>query len=438
MTREQTALLNHLKKDNKQARANGKAYLTDTKPLEAFCEKIPKDNAKEFLARYPALKAEMNADFEQLCWLLYFRCVSNTMQVNIDKKNPSRDFIDVPDTPQNKEFWALLTDILSNLNRMNGAFVEMSQNRVINSFPKTLSIGYQPEIGYENTATSIVTGKQRHQDIKYTLTNYWLNDNKTDALTPTVSALKLFRYFLLTFSSNHSQLADIPLREYASIIKDKAPEEISASALKDLKEQVVRDLDFLKNIYYDCQEMENRKWVHSGSISWNGGTALVKQGHIYWNWNTDFIPELERYAPAICNKAIFTAKLNTDEFFFYDLIDTNYRLNEDKPDQLNKIKIRRFLDVCVRIPKYENVKNREYKKQIIAPFHRIIDELKNIEIAIYNEDGVPRTTPDEWLNYEEFENGYVVVDYSDYPVNTVRIEHKRARAEKKRKKQREQ
>lgn len=433
MTREQTQILNLLKKDNKQARSNGKAYLSDIKPLEDFCEKIPKESAKEFISHYPALKTEMSADFEQLCWLLYFRCVSNTMQVSIDKKNPQKDVIDVPDTPQNKEFWALLTAILGRLNRLGSSFVEIPSNRAINSFSKSFAIGYQPNT-YDNTATSIVTNKEKKYNIKYVLTNYYLNDNYTDALTPTISALKLLYCLLMAFNTNRSQSMDIPLREYASLVKGKPAEEISASALKDLKAQVVRDLDFLKNTTFDYQEKVGGKWQHCGHIGWNGGTALVKHGRILWNWNTDFIPELERLAPAIYNKSIFTARLNSDEFFFYDLIDKNYRLNEDKPSRLNKIKVKRFLDACVRIPKYKDVKNYDYKKQIIAPFHRIIDELKNIETTVYNENGDPRPTPDDWISYEEFEGGYVLVDYSDYPVNTARIESKRAHNEKKKEK----
>lgn len=436
MTREQTQILNLLKKDNKQARGTGKAYLTDTEPLEAFCAKIPKEGATAFLEKYDYYKTELNGNFEQLCFFLYHSCISVSVPIEVhrDDDNPNDDYIYFEDTQLTRELGELLEEISQSLNRLGGKYVDIPQNRAINNLAKTLSIGYQPElINIDNTATSIVRGKTRKEDVRYVIHNYWLNPEQTEAITPSISSLKLFYFLLLVFGSSHKQNIRIPLIDYACLIKDKPPEKISKSMLKEVREQVVKDLFFLRFVVADYQEKINGKWTDCGTDGWNGGTAKVAKGCICWNWNTNFIPELERLAPAIYNKNIFTARLNSDEFFFYDLIDKNYRMNEDKPDRLNTIKIATFLESCTHIPKPDTIKNSLYKLQIMTPFHRTIDNLKDVELTPYNADGEARPTADDWLSFDEFINGYVFIDYSDYPVHPKRISYKRIKAEENRK-----
>lgn len=242
-------------------------------------------------------------------------------------------------------------------------------------------------------------------------------------------AWKLFDCFMLVFTKDKNPSIRLPLKDYMAMrgLKD----------LKSARKQVLESMDALSKISYEAKEKINGRWVHSGKISLFGGTQIIKNGVIQFNFNTDFYGQLLNYRVMDYPPGVLKTNDNKypNAFYFHRFIVENYTMNEGK-ERVSFINVKILMSKSPKMPSYEEVmsSNRNVKDRIIRPFIKDLDSLDNVYYDIVAEDKKTIIDNVEELTYSQFIKCYVKIDYTDYPRNIKRLERKRKHQEATRKK----
>lgn len=185
----------------------------------------------------------------------------------------------------------------------------------------------------------------------------------------------------------------------------------------------------LRKLSYEAVEVIRRKNVPSGHISLYGGTALIENGIIKWNFNQDFERDLEKRSYLMdINKKCFTFDdhKNPNSYNIARFIDLNYRVNEGTK-RVNKISINAMIDNCPDLKsQYQSIQPRRYKEKIMTPFLRdLYHACQAMDYFFDIVDSAERLVDDPYsLSFREFERCYLVIDYSEHPQNKERIARK--------------
>lgn len=299
---------------------------------------------------------------------------------------------------------------------INGPFVQMVQTRVTNSLVLLNTQEAKKQIGLDGTATIKLA-----DDLTVTIAGI---DGKERKVTTT--DLMLLDAILITYTTQRNpNRVILPLQEYAALR--------GVTDMKSLRKQVLKGLAFWKTFGYNTVEIIDGKKAPSGTIGICGGTALIKQGNIIFNFNPDFRSALEVLAPLDYAKETLSLDPKTSQYYFSRFIDAYYRINEGRP-QANKISVLALMEKSPNIPSYEEVaaSNRAYTARIITPFIADLDALDRITYDIVDVKGNIVEKPEE-MSIHDFLNAYVQIDYWDYPTHEERVQKKQLRAASKKK-----
>lgn len=230
-------------------------------------------------------------------------------------------------------------------------------------------------------------------------------------------ALMLFLYLLHKAHNKGTASLSIPLREYAEVKKRST----SKQAIQKLKAEVAEQLEELAPLGYDAFAKVAGKAKSTGHILLNGGTHTVENGEIRWNFNQDLFNQLMIYAPTDTPLELFAADPRTSTFYFGMYIAQNRRLNEDKPGR-DKIYMRTLVEKSPNLPTYAEVMkgNRNIADRIIKKAFADLDALETLYYDFYTAAGELVQSPDT-VDYQTFINGFILVDYSDYPAHPDRV-----------------
>lgn len=241
-------------------------------------------------------------------------------------------------------------------------------------------------------------------------------------------ALMLVLYLLYKARSTGEASLSIPLREYAEV----RGRSTSKQAIQKLKTETTAHMEELAILGYDAITRINGKAKNAGHILINGGTHIVENGAIHWNFNQDLYNQLMIYAPTDTPLELFTADPRTSTFYFGMYIAQNRRLNEDKPGR-DKIPMRTLVEKSPNLPTYEEVMkgNRNVSDRIIKKAFADLDALDTLYYDFYTAAGERVENPDA-LDYQTFINGYILVDYSEYPQHPDRVKKSQEHRQKMR------
>ena len=239
-------------------------------------------------------------------------------------------------------------------------------------------------------------------------------------------AMILFDIFLHESRRTGSASIAIPLTDLARM-KGRST---SKPALDKLRAETLKQLDELSPIHYRGRSKVKGKWNDSGKIHINGGTAVIINSEVRWNFNQDFSTDVTRLAPMDYPKELWKVDPRTNQFFFGRYIAQNYRLNEGKPGR-QRIRMRTLIEQSPNLPSYDAVmsRDRRVKDRIIIPTFRDLDALESIFYKVYTTDGREVIDPDS-LDYNTFIDAFVEIDYSDFPTHAPRISAKQQRTKR--------
>lgn len=247
---------------------------------------------------------------------------------------------------------------------------------------------------------------------------------------PNTDTIKLFDFLLNNFADTRNPHAIISIEEYARRCKvDISNKNIRDEFIKNLK----LDLDALAALSVNWEYNKKRfKFSNdAGAIRFEGGFHAIKGGYIYWDWGERFVRILEDLAPMDFHDENFC--LSGNAYFLARYFDINYRLNYDKPPQLNKCTIRKLLEEAPLLPSYERLKEqrKSRKERLMIPLFQALNSIPHLKYSAYTKDGTPidvarLLAKDKAYKLEdiEFLDGYIIVDYSKYPPHDHRIMQK--------------
>ena len=239
-------------------------------------------------------------------------------------------------------------------------------------------------------------------------------------------AMILFDIFLHESRRTGSASISIPLTDLARM-KGRST---SKPALDKLRAETIKQMDELSPIHYRGRSKVKGKWNESGKIHINGGTAIIVNSEVRWNFNQDFSADVTHLAPMDYPRELWKVDPRTNQFFFGRYIAQNYRLNEEKPGR-QRIRIRTLIEQSPNLPSYAAVMSgdRRVKDRIIAKTFKDLDALGSIFYKVYTADGREVLCPDS-LDYNTFINAYIEIDYSDFPTHAPRINAKQQRTKR--------
>lgn len=239
-------------------------------------------------------------------------------------------------------------------------------------------------------------------------------------------ALMLLLYLLHKARSTGKASLAIPLREYAEVKKRST----SKQAVQKLKAELSEQMEELAPLGYDAFAKISGKVKNTGHVLLNGGTHTIENGEIRWNFNQDLYNQLMIYAPTDTPLELFAADPRTSTFYFGMYIAQNRRLNEDKPGRA-KIPMRTLVEKSPNLPTYAEVMkgNGNIAARIIKKAFTDLDALETLYYDFYTAAGERVENPDT-LDYQTFINGYILVDYSEYPEHPERVKKGQERRKK--------
>lgn len=381
MTQYQKALYALLIAENKQSEQNGEPFLRNPRPVfNEISKNTQPDIAKNIIKQYEngtlfpdkiPSETDKAGRIEIMLWLVYMNAGAN---------------------------WTIISGALAELIEQGKSFVKMAQNKAINALPALLKTNLQIDVlgnatGDANGVSFIIDGYSANAEALKAQT-YMLNDA-----------------LLIKFTQTHNQTIELPLKEYAEM---RGLSGRTKDQLKELRKEVVSSLSLLASISYQCKEKIGGKKVNSGLIRINGGTAIVKNGVIRWNYNTDLIAFLEKIPPMDYARETLTADPRTNQYFFSRYIDQNYRINEGEK-RVETISIKTLLSKAQNLPKIEDVraKRGSPKQKIIQPFFRDLDNIERLYYDVIDAEGNVIQDPLQ-LSYDDFYKASIKVDYSEY------------------------
>lgn len=405
MTKAQKSLYSLLSRTNKLSKIAGEPYVAKyTDVFAEIAEATDNETAKRIIEKsrdktlIPQERGgnDEAGQIETLLWIIYMESGGAIVG--------------------GAESWTRLRNILKDLIFQSKDFVQVSQNKATNTFPLLPNTAFK--LVDKDSRTALATAR----GVDFKLENY---NTKRGIRTQTSMLLCAI---LAEYAKARNQRVEIPLVEYAKL-RGRACK--SKNQLNEFRAEVKSDLDILRGLSWKYKERVDGKFVDSGFINLCGGTALIIRGVITFNFNTDLLPSLNRYAPADYPKEIWTADPRTSVFQFGRYIAQNYRQNEGKERQ-DLITVRALLATTDKIPSYDEVmKSNRNLRRITEPFFRDLDEIESLFYEVIDENG-KKIVRDEYrdLDYQTFINCSLVIDYSDYPSHDERIAGRKKRQKK--------
>lgn len=412
MTRSQRELQQILKQRNDEAAALGRPYLRNPATLQQIAQATDPEAAARIIEGEATGKPAFidttqtgpdDNPFEIFIWAAYMG-TQVCRPYNADRH-----------TEETQSTWTIFRQALAELIEQDSPFIKIAQSKATNALPALFKKDLQLDV--MGNATAEAGGVNFMIDKYTTLTGglrtqaYMLNDA-----------------LLSKFSQTHTPTVELPLREYAEMrgLSD------SKDQLKDLRKEVAADLEALASISYRCKEKVKGKYQDSGIIRINGGTAIIKNGIIRWNFNADLIPWLERLPPIDYARETLAADPRTNQYYFSRYLDLNYRRNEGK-DRAPIIAIKTLLQQSPNIPTVEDVKGGRgsIKQKILVPLFRDLDRIDRLYYDVLDEN---KEIVDEPLKRdpETVISAYSIrVDYSEYPTHPQRVKQRERREKAK-------
>lgn len=386
MTREQRKLLTLLTRENKLSRDLKEPYIyDDNKAFEEIAAAIDDDSVEGIIAEYKTAEDGNSGHIELLLWTIYMH--------NGGAHGKALN-------------WGKLRGLLYALIEQNSNFIKVSQNKITNAFPALFNADLQ--IDLEGNATANVKG------VNFEIKGFTFGPN--GKLSLRTQTRMLFDAFLNKYYQVREPSITMPLKEYAELRGKKT----TPDALKELRKEVVEDLTVLKFISAQCSEKIKGKRTPSGYIGLCGGTAFIKNGIIYFNFNPDLTKTLNVLAPLDYSKETLKADPRTSVYYFSHYIDRNFRRNEGKKRQ-NIISVRTLLETTPNIPKIEDIKRAYVKQRIIQPFFRDLDRINRILYTVVDEKKNVVEDPLK-LDYDTFIGCSIIIEnYDEYPQHPERI-----------------
>ena len=241
-------------------------------------------------------------------------------------------------------------------------------------------------------------------------------------------ALILMDIFLYECRRTGNASVSIPLTDLARM-KGRS---MSKPALDKLRAETVAQMNELAAISYRGRSRVSSRWMDSGRIQLNGGTAVIVNSAVNWNFNQDFFTDVTRIAPMEYPRLLWKVDPRTSQFYFGRYIAENYRMNEGKAGR-QRIRIKTLVDQSPNLPSYEAVMagNRNVRDRIIRKTFADLDALDAVlYYEVYTADGQLVEYPDT-LDYDTFIKGYVKIDYSNFPQHPERLAASKKRADKR-------
>lgn len=395
MNRAHQDFYRFLRKLNTEAKEHKGSYLTVEEKFLPLVELMTNKDISYVMLQYATLKRDgelPETPFEtDLDYVLFYCYAAVTSYLPHDKTS---------------EVWAVYKHILSSFTT-DSPFVQVAQNKATNAIAFLSDRAITIDLAGDATA--------KIDDVDLVLKDY----DKLSAKWST-KVVMLETYLLEDFAKTRRQTTSLPLKDYAE------KRGIKSSDLKDFKKETVQALDILASIKdLSYKERINGKWEYCGSVSLNGGTHVIERGNIRWNWNTDFLPSLERLAPLDLPKEAYTSDPRTNQWQVINYIAQNYRRNEGR-ESLSTIPVKTLLDKMPALPKIETVREERHsaRLRILKPFFRDLDFFDSFTYDVIDQNGNIVDEPDLNLSYEQFEACSIRVNYTDWPVHEQRIEHR--------------
>lgn len=301
------------------------------------------------------------------------------------------------------------TQIADFLDRQNAAFALVPLNKGMSALALINS-------GAQDIDKRTKKGKITVGDVTFEISEGYKGKVST-------AAIMLNDFFLQESYRTGSASIAVPLRDLATLKKRST----SKQAILKLRNEVLEQMEELKPLGYRCRERIGGKWKEAGRIDINGGTAVIVNGVIYWNFNQDLYRQLSLYAPTDYPRELWSVDPRTNQFFFGRYIAQNRRLNEGKPGR-DKIPIKTLISKTPNLPSYDEVMNgnRDVSGRIIKKTFADLDALESVYYDVFTADGKRIDNPED-MDYQTFISAYIEIDYSDFPQHTERVKQRQQR-----------
>ena len=298
-------------------------------------------------------------------------------------------------------------------------FRKIAQNKVTNLLPAVMKQGWQLQLGGD--AISKI-GKGIGQ------VTYKLEASAQAGVLQTVDVMLLRCLQIKLHEHSNDDMTYLPIREYAELRGRSTTKE----NLQEIRKEAEQSIRRLANLSADYKEKVNGRFVPSGGVRINGGTFIIKQGVICWNWNPVFKDHLLRLAPMQFTVQALKADPRTNTFFYSDKIDQHYRMNEGKPNA-NIISVKALLDNAPNVQSIDEIKKTRQspKRRIIEPFFKDLDALDTLYYDVLNEDD-QIVDPGTITKYDDFIACKIrfSIEERGYDQNDERVAARKRRAKK--------
>lgn len=298
-------------------------------------------------------------------------------------------------------------------------FRKIAQNKVTNLLPAVMKQGWQLQLGGD--AISRI-GKGIGQ------VTYKLEASAQAGVLQTVDVMLLRCLQIKLHEHSNDDMTYLPIREYAELRGRSTTKE----NLQEIRKEAEQSIRRLANLSADYKEKVNGRFVPSGGVRINGGTFIIKQGVICWNWNPVFKDHLLRLAPMQFTVQALKADPRTNTFFYSDKIDQHYRMNEGKPNA-NIISVKALLDNAPNVQSIDEIKKTRQspKRRIIEPFFKDLDALDTLYYDVLNEDD-QIVDPGTITKYDDFIACKIrfSIEERGYDQNDERVAARKRRAKK--------
>jgi hypothetical protein len=257
---------------------------------------------------------------------------------------------------------------------MQQEFLMLAQSNASNKLSKTLSKTPQR---LDTIGTASIIDKTFHLFIEK-------HETITEGVHPSAAMLLDCLPIKAAKEGLKDTLVKMPLKEYMELrgLRD----------YKSTREQVLRDMDALGKVRFECIGTGATKgdWIN---INLYGGTSGIKNGVIHYRFNQDFYGSFRcGSSKCLCMhfpKSAMQCNLNTNphKYWLARKIAEHKRMNLGKPNE-NAISVSTLIDACPSFPSYEEVRhsNRHVTSRIINPFERDMNALNDVFSWEYKND----------------------------------------------------
>ena len=295
---------------------------------------------------------------------------------------------------------------------------KIAQNRVTNALATIPRGAIQLKLDSPDAVATVGKGKSK--------VDFVLRDALENGGLKTQDQM-LLDALLMEFQKTHQQITALSIDDYLRL----RGREVTASNRKEMRKEVLASLERLQNIRFTYNEKIRGKYYQRGNVRLNGGTAVIENSVIKWNWNISFMDSLMQLPPLDYAKETLLADPRTNVYYFSRFLDLHQRRNEGKPNA-NTVTVAKLLEVARNVQPIEEVKKggrQSPRRRIIEPFFRDLDSIDRLLYSVYDADGNERQ-PEEIVDYETFIGCKIVYTLEGRPANLERIAARKKREKK--------